>query len=271
MNREVEHWKTHKSTSTLLPVLTAGEWIWDARANDLDRTASTAVPAALFGAFTEEPRHLDLRWARHEDHLDLRNGRFRNAVAELAAPLRGVPKEELESEDLRQHRRAMRLARAAVTSLVVLTVATLIAGGLAVVNANRAEERRVQATARQLSAQALSIEGDSPVEALMLASAAHQLDRGQESTDRAARAGAVHHRLERFLDTTPGAEIPTIAVSDDHRQVAFGVRTEGTRPPPWSPRSTERPQVRPRTAASTGSRASRSSTPRVALLARGSQ
>ena len=75
---------------------------------------ANAVPAALRGRFEGEPRYLDLRWARNEDQLDLRHSRFREAIAELAAPIHGMAKDELESEDVRRHRRGMRLARAAV-------------------------------------------------------------------------------------------------------------------------------------------------------------
>ena len=73
---------------------------------DLDWNVSDAAPPALRGVFREEPRHLDLRWARDETHLDLRHSAFRDAIAQLAAPIRGIPKDELEGEDIRLHRRA---------------------------------------------------------------------------------------------------------------------------------------------------------------------
>jgi hypothetical protein len=227
VNREVEHWKTHKSMSSLLPIVTAGEWFWDDATNDLDADRSTAAPRALFGAFRQEPRHLDLRWAKTDAHLDLRNGRFRNAVAELAAPIRDVPKEELESEDLRLHRRALRLARAAVAGLVVLTVGALIAGGLAVVNANRAEDRRVEATARQLAAESVALEAQSPVEALMLGAAAHQVRATADTFASLFQLVQERPRLERFLDTTPGGTNSSLVISDDEQHVAF-VHTQGT-------------------------------------------
>jgi hypothetical protein len=66
------------------PLVTSGQWVWDTDRGDFDRQRSTAVPPALHGVFREEPRHLDLRWARSESELDLRHSRFRDAVAELA-------------------------------------------------------------------------------------------------------------------------------------------------------------------------------------------
>ena len=47
---------------------------------------------------------------------------------EDAAPIHGIPKDQLEGEDIRQHRKARRLRRAAVTGLVLLTVASITAG-----------------------------------------------------------------------------------------------------------------------------------------------
>lgn len=101
VDREVNHWLTRRSADRILPVLIGGEWVWDAATGDLHRTRSTAVPPALFGAFREEPRYLDLRWASTGQELDLRNAEFRDAIAQLAAPIHGRPKSELDGEDVR--------------------------------------------------------------------------------------------------------------------------------------------------------------------------
>ena len=107
VNKEISHWLATKSVDHILPVVTDGSWEWDATAGDFT-AESTAVPDALRGALRDEPRHLDLRWARDETDLDLRNSQFRGAVADLAAPMHGMAKDELEGEDIRQHRRARR-------------------------------------------------------------------------------------------------------------------------------------------------------------------
>src|SRR5207244_2978422 len=80
--RELEHWLVSKPADRILPVVTDGAWEWDERRRDFT-PESSAVPAALRGAFRDEPRHLDLRWARTEPQLDLRHSRFRSAVADL--------------------------------------------------------------------------------------------------------------------------------------------------------------------------------------------
>ena len=150
VNREIEHWKANRSVDRILPVVTDGNWVWDTESGDLSAD-SDAVPPALRGVFTDEPRHLDLRWAHREEHLDLRDSRFRNAAAEIAAPLHGRTKDEIEGEDVRQHRRTVRIAWSAAATLVMLTVIALIAGGVAVLNAHRAEQRRVLAESQRLS------------------------------------------------------------------------------------------------------------------------
>jgi WD40 repeat protein len=147
VNREIEHWLATKSPDRILPVVTDGEWRWDPVARDFT-TDSTAVPEALRGVFAEEPLYLDLRWARDDLHLSLQHVRFRDAIAQLAAPMHGVSKDELEGEDVRQHRRARRLSTVAATTLVLLTLVTSLTGVVAVRNAERAtlaaEQARLQ-------------------------------------------------------------------------------------------------------------------------------
>ena len=79
VQRELEHWLETKSADDVLVVLTEGTLAWDKEANDFDRVLSTGLPPVVFGAFAEEPLHLDLSWARSESELDLRHPRFRDA------------------------------------------------------------------------------------------------------------------------------------------------------------------------------------------------
>lgn len=145
VNREVEYWLAHKDPGRILPVLTEGEFVWDESVNRLDPARTTVAPPALLAAFAEEPRWVDLRWAREDTDLDLRNSRFRGAVADVASAIRGVPKDDLESEEVRQHRRTVRTAWGAGVALAVLTVA---AGGAAFY-AN--DQRREAATQRSVA------------------------------------------------------------------------------------------------------------------------
>jgi hypothetical protein len=139
IEREIAYWREHKDPARILPVVTGGVWVWDESTADFDWEASTAVPAALAGVFVSEPRHLDLRWAGAEEQLDLRNSRFRGDVAQIAAAIRGVPKDDLEGEDVRQHRRTLRWAWGAAAALVVLTLLSAGTAVAAVRNAHAAD------------------------------------------------------------------------------------------------------------------------------------
>ena len=184
VNREVARWIETRSPDRILPVVTDGSWAWDDVAGDLDWDLSDAAPPALRGAFREEPRHLDLRWARDEAHLDLRHSTFRDGIAQLAAPIHGIPTDELEGEDIRLHRRAVRLRRAAIAGLAVLALVASAAGVVALLNAreadrqaavaldNEAEALRQRDTAlsRQLAAESESAISDGRLDlALLLA------------------------------------------------------------------------------------------------------
>ena len=81
------------------------------------------MPSA--GRFPEEP--LWLTAPRGLDELSIkRHEKFADVMATLASPLHGRSKSDLFGEDLRQHRRQMRLAQFAVASLTVLLLVTLL-------------------------------------------------------------------------------------------------------------------------------------------------
>ncbi|MDQ5852728.1 MAG: TIR domain-containing protein, partial [Chloroflexota bacterium] len=149
VNQEIKHWVETKPVDRILPVLTSGEWVWDSSGHDFDWQSSTAVPQALEGVFQEEPRYLDLRWAHTESQLNLRHSRFRGAIADLAAPMHGSSKEDLESEDIHQYRRSRRLRLTAVVSLVVLATVALFSGVMALINASHAETSAAEARHQQ--------------------------------------------------------------------------------------------------------------------------
>ena len=129
--QEVEWWLQHRTRDRLLIVLTEGDLTWDAPASDFDWGRTTALSRTLKKRFLQEPNYLDLRWARNETDVSLRQPRFLEAIASLTASLRDRPLDELIGDDVRQHQKTMRLLRIAVLGLVVLTIAALLAALLA--------------------------------------------------------------------------------------------------------------------------------------------
>ena len=219
VDKEVRFWLEHCSAETILPVLTDGTWTWDDRLERIDPQDSTAVPAALYDAFSESPRYLDLSWARTATDLDLRNPRFRDAMAQLAAPVTGRDKSEIEGEDVRQHRRTLRTAWSAVTALALLLVAALVAAVLAKVNGDAAARERDVATSRLLAAQSASRQERDPQLATLLALAAGQIDETDEARAAMMRMAEHDRRVLGFLGGH-SAIVETAAFSPDGRTVA---------------------------------------------------
>ena len=164
VNDEIAYWLEHKDRARIIPVLTEGEFSWEKNGLNGD-----AVPPALHGVFAEEPRWVDLRFARGDEDLDLKNPAFSAAVADIASAMRGVPKEELASEEVRQHRRTRRLALSAAVALLTLT--TMATGiGIyafnqrqeALENAALASDNEAIATARELSFASRGVADDDP-------------------------------------------------------------------------------------------------------------
>jgi len=141
VNREIEHFLSSHSDDRLVLVLTQGDITWDNAAGDWSET-SDAVPECLRGRLSNEPLWVDLRWAHDEEHLDLRHSRFRDAVATIAAPLHGKSKDEIEGEDVRAHRRGVRVRRTAVTALLLLLLTATAASVIAVAFRSQSEIER---------------------------------------------------------------------------------------------------------------------------------
>lgn len=110
VQKEIHWWLTERSSAKLLVLLTEGELRWDDAKQDFDWERTTALSPALSGKFADEPLYVDLRWTKNVDQLSLGLASFRAAVLDIAAPLHGVPKDELDGEDVREQRRTRRWA-----------------------------------------------------------------------------------------------------------------------------------------------------------------
>src|SRR4051794_28756175 len=176
VNREVQYWLEAKSSAQVLIAITAGELAFDKATLEPDWSATTALPDAFKRALKSQPRYVDLRWTRTAADLSLRHPQFREAVADLASAIRGVPKDELIGADLRLHRIALATAWAGV---VALAIAAGVAAWQAVVaNQQRkvAEQQARTATSRLLSTEALAGLDRDPTVSFRLAEAALEVE-----------------------------------------------------------------------------------------------
>lgn len=167
--RELGWWLERHGGERLLIVLTGGELAWHRGGDGLDGAHASALPAEHHARFATEPLWVDLRWARSADALGPRDARLRPALLNLAAPIRGLPKDQLDGEDVRQQRRTRQMAAAAVASIAVAAVVATWQAIEATRQRDRAESLRVQTLSRQIAAQSSALLVSNPRLALQLA------------------------------------------------------------------------------------------------------
>ncbi|HEU4889357.1 MAG TPA: WD40 repeat domain-containing protein, partial [Thermoanaerobaculia bacterium] len=234
VTREVEFWCDHKTPDTLLILQTDGEIAWNAEAGDFDWSHTTALPQRLAGVFPHEPRWIDARWARTSRQARARDPRFRDLVAELAAPLRGVPKDELIGEDIRQARRLAWWRNAAVALLAVLLVWAIAAAVIAVRQRDLAVDRLAATQRNESRALATLAENeldrDGPATAVRIALAALPRREGERPYVAQAEA-ALLHGIERLRERRrffhPQSPVQCFGLSPDGRMLATGLQ-DGT-------------------------------------------
>jgi WD40 repeat protein len=171
--KEAEYWLEHRGAERLLIVLTDGELLWDGDRVDWSKT--TALSHVFGEAFTEEPRYVDLRWARSATSVAARDPRFRDAVADLAAPMHGRSKDDLLGEDVRQHKRTLAIAWTAASLLALLALGATLAAVLAAQARNTARTEARTALSRQLAAESVARIADSNAIAPLLALESYRL------------------------------------------------------------------------------------------------
>lgn len=158
VHKEIQWWLEHRTSATMLILLTEGDLAWNSQAQDFDWGCTDAVPQCLQGKFRDEPLYVDLRWAKTEERLSLRHSQFRGAILDIAAPLHNKPKDELDGDDVRQHRKNKTWAWSAVLLLLLLSIlaarASVIAGrerDNAILQRDRAQSRFLRMEAQRLS------------------------------------------------------------------------------------------------------------------------
>jgi WD40 repeat protein len=232
VDKEVAYWCDRgRGVTQVIVAVTGGEFEWDESTGALT-TSTDAVSSAVRSRFTTEPLYVDLRWARTAGELSLRDSRFRAAIVRIGATIRGIAPADLESDDVRLHRRARRLARVAVATVLVLALVASLAAVVAVRNAHEAEanareavanareaERRARdALGRQLGLTALDLPASEVDQAFLLSLVAADLDTGDDADDFQASRTLIgrYFGLDKLLYAPPETtSLNNIAISDD--------------------------------------------------------
>jgi WD40 repeat protein len=170
VNREVRWWLDHHGIERLLLVATASGLVWDERARDWADDAP--VPPALHGAFSSEPRWVDLTEVPRHRRVPVIPAEL---LAEVAAPIRGVPKDTLFGDYLGKHKRVIRLAWAAIAFLLALTVSLAVVAAVAVRARQQAISERNIAISGQLISQSESLGDANPALSRLLSIEAWRL------------------------------------------------------------------------------------------------
>lgn len=232
VGREVAFWQEHRDRGTFLIVLTGGTISWDTQAGDFDWDRTDALPGRLRGWFSREPLWVDLTpQAVPAGQLSMRHARFRDAVATVAAAIHGLGKDQIDSEDARQHRRAALIGRTAVAVLTALTVALAAITAVAFAQRDTAIAERDAAAAAALAAQSEATGDGDPVLARLEAVAAWRL-RPSPSTEHAMLNAAALRPWDAVLRTAQGAAAHSVAFSPGGKLLAAGT-DDGTQL--WDP------------------------------------
>ena len=221
VGQEIAYWLDHKSSDTVLIALTEGELDWDEAAVDFRWSEATPLPTVLKNWFSAEPRWIDLR--PYRDGSTPKGTEFMGLGADFAAAIRGIPKEDLLSQEVRQQRRALALAWMAAAVLVALLVAAGWQWQEARLQRNEAQLQRDKARMELLAMQARrAAEGGAPNDieragALALSSIeiAHQSHRPAEA-DAIETARSVLIGLPLVV-LSQGSRVESLAVLEDGR------------------------------------------------------
>ena len=193
VSKEIAHWRANHDITDLVIALTDGEIAWDDASGDFDWQRTTAVPKALAGAFASEPLWADFRSVRTAKN----KASLREPAVRLAAGVRGMAPRDLDAEELHQHRRTLRVAGAAVISLLLLTV------GLAVATVQALRQRQL-AISRELAALSAAQVTVDPDLSVTLALRAGEVATTAQA-EQALRAALPQSLLKRTLNSGAGS------------------------------------------------------------------
>ncbi|WP_406218460.1 toll/interleukin-1 receptor domain-containing protein [Streptomyces decoyicus] len=220
VQKEIDWWRAGPGARRMLIVVTGGELTWDHGTGDFDWEHTTCLPRTMAGMFSDEPRWVDLRWMSEQDPGSLRDSRFQQCVADLAAPLHERPKEDLIGADVTRQRRTKRLVRGALAVITGLAVVAGLGWVNAVQQRDEAQRQARLATSRQLAATALNLKDGNLQLASLLAIEAYRMQQSPEAIATLNRLSTDSPHLVSMVSSSK--DISALAFSTDDKAVAVG-------------------------------------------------
>jgi WD40 repeat protein len=205
VNREVGYWIDHRGLDHLMVALTGGHCKWDAHRGRYDDD-SDAIPPALLSRLTAEPFYVDLTSVRASSELSLQNARFREQVAKLAAPVRGLSRDDLDALDLLEHRKTRRTVFAVAIAFALLFLVSAVAGLFAVHQRDVARARTADSDFERIESQSTNLLSTNPSLGLLLAVEAREIR--DNATSRSTLLSALQSQ-RGYLGEIPTAAQPT--------------------------------------------------------------
>lgn len=198
VREEIAYWLENRPLDRMLIALSAGTIVWGE--GDFDWARTTALPEELRGVFSRAPLWVDFSRFRDADHYDMSSGSpFRDLVATVAAPLHGLRKDELDSQDLHLQQKARRIWRVVGGAGAALGVIALVAGGLAYDQYGTASARARTNASRALADRSLEVAQSDPRKAAQFALYAYAVEPTGEAIRALGQAIAVNDNAVRHL------------------------------------------------------------------------
>lgn len=220
VDREIRWWLANRRVDRLLIVVADGTLAWDEAAGDFDVAASSALPPALRGALPEEPRWVTVPPGA-SSNPEPSEAEMRETVVDVAATIRGIGKEELEGDAVRERRRTKRWVVGAISSLSLLLLVAVIAGMIALSQRASAIDQAHVATSRQVATLSERVGGRNLNVAIQLAVAAYRIDANPQTRAALINANTTSPSLVGFLQTE--SPITHLAGSADGRYAVAGL------------------------------------------------
>lgn len=213
VDREIRWWLDNRPAERLMVVVADGTLAWDEDAGDFD-DASTALPPALRGAFSDEPRWATVPPGASEKD-EPTDAEMHEAVVAVGARIHRTTPEELEGNAVRERKRTRRWVVGTISILTLLLAAAVVAGAIALSERASAIDQAHVALSRQVATLSERIAARNLDVAMQLAAAAYRIDANSQTQAALINADTTSPGLVGFLRTS--SPVTHLAASGDGR------------------------------------------------------